>query len=168
MKATSSQKRKGWVWPVAIALVLLLSAGSNIAVMLVARNDLSFAIEPDYYQKALHWDEVMEQEQRNLALGWSIDARIELGSESRPGRVVILIRDSSGHAVDGAQVQAVAFHNARAAQRLSTTLHEEAPGTYTATLDADRPGLWDVAATAMRGRDLFVETVRLNVNPSVQ
>lgn len=166
MKTSTSVGRKGWAWPLAIALVLLVSAGSNIGFMLVAKSDKSFAIEPDYYQKALAWDDAMAQEEHNLSLGWNVDARVELGAETTNGRVEVVITDSIGEPVDLAKVDAVVFHNARAAVRLSATLTEESPGTYWADIDADKAGLWDVIITATKGPDRFVRTVRVDARSS--
>ncbi len=164
MSSTNPRQRKGWVWPFAIAIVLLVSAGSNIVIMLVARSDKSFAIEPDYYQKALDWDDVMAQEERNISLGWHVDARVELGSESDSGRVFVTLTDAFGKPLELASVDAVAFHNARAAVRMDATLSEGQPGVYSASIAADKAGLWDVIITAQRGPDRFVQTVRVDAS----
>lgn len=164
MNDTNSRQRKGWIWPFAIAIVLLVSAGSNIVIMLVARSDKSFAIEPDYYQKALDWDDVMAQEERNISLGWHVDARVDLGSGPDSGRVVVTLTDSLGEPLQRASVDAVALHNARAAVRMGATLSEEGPGVYSASIAADKAGLWDVIITAQKGPDRFVQTVRVDAS----
>ena len=48
-----------------IVALLVGGAGANVGLMLVATSDASFAVEPDYYQKALAWDETMAQAARN-------------------------------------------------------------------------------------------------------
>jgi nitrogen fixation protein FixH len=143
--------------------VLILSAGSNIAVMVVARQDKAFAIEPDYYEKALRWDDTMAQERRNLALGWDASATLVLARPGRAGQVDIVLSDPVGRAVDSAAVTVEAMHNARASQRYHASLTEGAPGTYHAAIDAHRPGEWEVRVTAQRGSDRFTSTLRLSV-----
>jgi len=155
-----------WGWPIGIALVLVLSAGSNIAIMVIARQDKAFAIEPEYYEKALRWDDTMAQERRNIALGWDASAALVLARPGRPGEVEIALRDSAGRPVDRAVVSVEAMHNARASQRYHATLAEALPGTYRAAIDAHRPGEWEVRVTVQRAEDRFTRTLRLSVAAS--
>lgn len=152
-----------WGWPVGIAMVLILSAGSNVAVMVVAKQDKAFAIEPEYYEKALRWDDTMAQERRNIALGWQASAALVLARPGRSGRLDIVLHDRASRPVDGAVVTVEAMHNARASQRYHAALTEGAPGTYQAAIDAHRPGEWEVRVTAERGGDRFTRTLRLSV-----
>jgi nitrogen fixation protein FixH len=152
-----------WGWPIGIAMVLVLSAGSNIAIMVVARQDKAFAIEPEYYEKALHWDDTMAQERRNLALGWNASATLVLARPGHPGRLDIALSDGSGRPVHRAVVSVEAMHNARASQRYFATLAEGEAGTYHGPVDAHRPGEWEVRVTAQRAGDRFTRTLRLSV-----
>ena len=52
-----STRSQRWRWPLLLALVLVGQAGGVIAMVVVSGRDASFAIEPDYYEKALAWDE---------------------------------------------------------------------------------------------------------------
>ena len=72
---------KGWFWPAVIVGLLLSGAAANIGFMIVANRDQSFAVEPDYYRKAVDWDRRMAQETRNAELGWGATASLE----PRPG-----------------------------------------------------------------------------------
>ena len=65
--------RKGWLWPVLVVGLLLVSVTANLVILFVATNDPSFAVEKDYYTKAVNWDEKRAQDARNLALGWNVD-----------------------------------------------------------------------------------------------
>ena len=68
---------KGWYWPVAIVGLLVGGAAANIGLMIVANRDATFAVEPDYYRKAVDWDRTMAQEARNVELGWRVSAQLE-------------------------------------------------------------------------------------------
>src|SRR5512138_3082971 len=99
----------GWLWPLGLTLALVLSAGGNVVFMVLANRDASFAVEPDYYQKALDWDRTMAQEATNRALGWT--ARVEGTFPAPVGRRLTLrLLDRDGHAVDGAAVTLEALH----------------------------------------------------------
>ena len=45
--------RKPWFWPAMIVGLLLLAVGANVGLMIVASSDPSFAVEEDYYDKAV-------------------------------------------------------------------------------------------------------------------
>jgi nitrogen fixation protein FixH len=152
-----------WGWPIGIAAVLALSAGANIAIMVVAKQDEAFAIEPAYYEKALRWDDTMAQERRNLALGWDASATMVLARPGTPGALDIALSDRTGLPIDSAVVSVEAMHNARASQRYHAVLAEAEPGTYRASMDAHRPGEWEVRVTAQRAGDRFTQTLRLSV-----
>ena len=78
---------KGRYWPVAIVGLLVSGAAANIGFMVVASRDATFAVEPDYYRKAVDWDRAMAQEARNVELGWRVSAQLEAG-DGRRARLV--------------------------------------------------------------------------------
>ena len=68
---------RGWQWPVAVGALLALGVGANVVLMLVARSNPSFAVESEYYDKALAWDDRQRQQTHNAELGWT--ATLEVG-----------------------------------------------------------------------------------------
>jgi nitrogen fixation protein FixH len=74
--------------------------------------------------------------------------------------------DANGGVVSGAQVRAVAFHNARAAEQTELALTEASPGVYRATLVRARPGLWEARVSAVRGADAYTSTLRFEIQPT--
>lgn len=151
-----------WLWPAIIAGVLIASAGSNIAVMLVARNDPAFAVEPDYYGKAVRWDDAMAQERRNAALGWQAHGGLSLTHDAEVGKVTVTLQDAAGVPLEGATVSVEAMHNARAADRREVTLVPMRPGVYWAPIDATRPGEWELRLTAVRGDERYTRSLRVD------
>jgi nitrogen fixation protein FixH len=151
--------QQGWHWPVIVVALLMVGVGANVGLMLVAAGDASFAVEPDYYQKALRWDETMAQETRNAALGWSVVAAFE--PAARPGEVKLTARvnDRMGRAIEGARVLVETFHSARASHVLAAALVPEAAGRYAATLPLGRPGIWEVRLRVERGDQVFTRTL---------
>lgn len=150
-----------------IVFGLLGLNGAIVGVTLyLAHSDASFAVEPDYYQKALTWDETAAKLERSIALGWT--AAVEAGDPGAPGRhVSVRLTDSAGAPIDGAAVSLVAFHNARAAEQIRCELPSagtERPGVYTAQIPADRAGLWEFRITAARGGDEFAAVVRMELS----
>lgn len=149
--------RPEWKWPLGISAVLGLSVAVNLAVMAVAGNDPSFAVEPDYYQKAVDWDRHAAQQAASNALGWTAEVTLEPGPSPR---LNLRLRDGTGLAIEGAAVSVEAFHIARAADFLKTDLREDASHLYSGQMGVHRPGLWEFRLTATRGIDRFETVVR--------
>src|SRR5688500_20140504 len=96
--------KRGLCWPIAVTGILATTVAANIWVMMIASDDPSFAIEEDYYRKALAWDTTLAQAARNAALGWHLTP--EMGPIGNEGRAVLPARltDSLGAAIQNAVV----------------------------------------------------------------
>ena len=151
-------RSRGWYWPVGLAALLVGSAGANIALLVITSSDASFAVEPNYYAKALAWDETMAQQARNEALGWSLKLRVDPTGE--PGRMTVAVRltDSAGAPLEGARIAIEALHNARANQVLAAAL-EPRGLDYATAMPLARPGRWEFRARVTRGLDVFTATL---------
>lgn len=149
-------------WPVAIAFILIASAGANLWLMIKAKADASFAVEPNYYEQAVAWDARMSEEQAARDLGWRASATVRLSAES-VGALEIRLVDRDGAPISKATVTAEVFHNARADQRLAVTLVElaEGGGRYRTVLDVSRAGVWEVRLRASKGGARFIQTLRV-------
>ena len=146
-----------------IVFVLL---GTNVcivgATVYLANSDRSFAVVPDYYQKALAWNQTLAQQQRNAALGWS--ATVSVGAESTLGRTVsVRLLDRAGMPVERANVELIAFHDARAADQYGATLSEAAPGVYETAMPIERAGSWEFRIRVQHGTDVFTAEAQREV-----
>jgi nitrogen fixation protein FixH len=151
---------KGWYWPLVIVGLLLGSIVANLGLMVLASNDRSFAVEKDYYRKALAWDETMAQERRNAELGWSLEATLAPAAGStHHARLDVTVRDASARPIEGARVTVEALQSARASQVFPATLSPRGDGRYAATLPSSRHGLWELRFRIERGGDIFTAVV---------
>ena len=153
---------RGWYWPVGLAALLIGSAGANIALVFLTSRDASFAVEPDYYAKALAWDETMAQQARNEALGWSIGVRVEPTGDRGSMTVAARLTDRAGAPLEGARVTIEARHNARANRVLTAALEPRGAG-YAAAMPLARPGFWEFRVRVTRGPDVFTATLMQDV-----
>ncbi len=163
MVDTPHAKKRGWYWPL---LVLGLLGGlliMNGVMLYVATRDPSFAVEKDYYQKALDWDEKRAVDAASDALGWSL--AVALAMEGANVRVTATIADRESAPVTGAEVSLEAFHLARSAMERSVTLVEESPGVYMVTWPAMRPGIWELRFRAEKDGYVFTKTTREDFAP---
>ena len=141
-------------WPIGITTLLVVFAAANIEMMRIASDDPSFAVEPNYYQKAVAFDSTMAQERRNVALGWV--ATTSLANRT----IAVTLRDSVGAPVTGAKLRVDARFNARANDVLQAALVERAPGRYEGSIAASRSGEWEVRVEATRNAERFTARTR--------
>ena len=74
--------------------------------------------------------------------------------------------DGAGRPLAGAAVTALVMHNARAADVRSLSLQEIGDGRYAASIDADRPGVWEVRVSVQRDGRRFTARERVEAEPA--
>lgn len=156
-------RQKGVMWPIAVAIILAITVGVNFWVLHLAGSDPSFAVEPDYYRKAVHWDDEMAQQRANAALGWTLAPRIAGIAPDGEAPLVVALTDSSGRPVTGATVRVTALHVARASHTLQAALVPDASDAYRAELPLVRPGWWELHFDVSRGGERFTAIRRIDV-----
>ncbi len=154
-------------WPGLIITLLVGQVVLLTIVVLIATRDESFAVEPDYYTKALNWDEQAAQLEANRRLGWSL--KLSLGDAVGPigDRSLLLhLRDATGDVIGGADVSVLAFPHARGMQRREYELPEtQELGTYEAKVRFHRKGKWEFRFTVQRGENMFTHRLVRDVYP---
>jgi len=153
--------KPGAAWPVGIALVLAASVAGNLAMLRVAGDDPSMAIEPDYYRKAVGFDSTMARERRSNALGWHAITTLDSVVDGTPTTVRVQLSDSTNTPIGNATVSIVALFNARANEVQALTLEHEPNGSYRGSLVIRHAGEWEVRVDAVRGAAHFVGTSRV-------
>jgi nitrogen fixation protein FixH len=157
--------RRGAYWPWLLAAALLFTVGANVVMLFAANSDRNGSVvEPDYYAKAVAWDQTMAERRASDLLGWTATAIVERsrsGADSAAvtGGVVVHLRDRAGAPVSGARVTAVAIHNVDAGHPIELALHERAPGVYGAGARIAHPGRWEVRVQALRDAARFGATL---------
>lgn len=149
------------VFPGIIFVLMGMSVCLVALTVFLAGSDRSFAVESNYYQKALNWDATQRQNTQSRELGWTV----RVATEGHEGQSALTVRvgDSEGRPVERASVGVVAFHNARAADRFGATLTENGPGVYSADMELARPGQWQFQISVKRGVDEFTATLEHSV-----
>jgi hypothetical protein len=147
-------------WPVLIIGALVVHVVVSLLTVVVATSNPSYAVEEDYYQKALAWDARRAQERHNLELGWRLDFEVAppLDAGSDPQLVVRLV-DRDGLPLDGARIAVAAFHNARADQILHAEPAASGNGVYACPLAMRRSGRWELRFTVDCGGEHFTRTI---------
>jgi hypothetical protein len=149
--------KKGAVWPWLIAGALALHVVVSLIVVVFATSDPSYAVEEDYYQKAIDWDLKRAQDRTNENLGWFFE--FDVAPPARPGdqpRLEVTLADGDGAPLTGATVAVEAFHNTRSGDILRAVLTpSDKPGVYYATLPMRHNGRWELRFTVDQGGRRF-------------
>lgn len=151
--------KPGSWWPPIIAGALAFHVISSLVVVYVATSDPSYAVEDDYYQKAIAWDEKRAQDHMNQDLGWMLEFTVT--PPEKPGELPALelsLLDSGGEPLSGAIVAVEAFHNSRGDDIVREMLSEVGDGVYRAVLPMRRNGRWELRFTVDHGDDHFTHT----------
>ncbi|MEO8900055.1 MAG: FixH family protein [Polyangiaceae bacterium] len=164
MTTASPSERGSARWalvPVALLVASTLGVGS---MAVIAIRDPHFATEPDYYNKALHWDQTQAQAAENQRLGYvvELEPRVVVDAAGR-AMLQLGLQDATRAPVRGAVVKAVAFANAFSGDLSALEFRELAPGVYAAPLTARHLGLWEFRVTATSGTEHITQTLRRDV-----
>jgi nitrogen fixation protein FixH len=135
-----------------IAFVVALLVGNAVAmgVLLAEAGDPTPRVLPDYYRKAIAWDETVEARRASAQLGWraTVDVAARL--------IVVELVDRDGAALPGAAVEVAVRPRSRADRVATIALAESAPGRYVATWPRGAAGLHEVELIARRGDATFL------------
>ncbi len=142
-----------------IAGALALHVVVSLVVVYVATSDPSYAVEENYYQKAVAWDEKRAQDRTNEDLGWLLEFAVE--PPALPGKQPTLevnLLDAHDEPLTGATVTVEAFHNARGDDIIRGVMTEAGEAVYRASLPMRRNGRWELRFTVDRGGNHFTHT----------
>jgi nitrogen fixation protein FixH len=158
----AQEGRAAKIWGGMVCGLLGACLVSQFSFLYIASSDPSVVAEPDYYAKAINWEDRQRQERINAELGWRGD--VELGpAESGTRRVRLRLETAEGTPVDCRLVRVELFHKARAARAFRGTLaRTETPGVYEASLPLRRSGLWELRLEAWQGEARW--TLRRDLN----
>lgn len=130
-----------------LAIVGLLAANLVAMGLLIAaaRSDRARVL-PDYYERAVRYDQTIEQAAVSARLGWQVEAR--LGADS----LTVTVRDRDGVLVRDARVDIEAMSRARGVVEVARAVPTDAAYVVRARWG----GLYDVTIRVARGEDLYV------------
>lgn len=141
-----AERRAGWRWPLIVVGFLLFNVATQGVLLAFALNDPGFRLEPDYYQRAVSWDQERAEEARASALGWRLDLEV---TPTPAGAQAVARLSEGGRPLTGLSVRLVAFHPAHKELAIQAVLSPgQEPGLYGADLPLRRAGRWVVRVEA--------------------
>jgi len=146
--------KPGTIWPIVIAGALGLHVIGSLVMVYFATSNESYAVEPDYYQKALHWNDKRAQDHHNAELGWQLEFTVEPAAPGQYPTLRAELTGMDGEPITDAAIAVEAFANARREDILTATLNA-ADSSYLTTMPMRRDGLWEFRFSVTRGDELF-------------
>jgi len=159
--ATSKKPSRHLLWPILLTSLISIHIISVIVMVVVATHDRSFALEPDWYAKGLHYEQTVQQHRENSRLNWSI--KLDIGQPlagTKQREVACTLSDGGGKAIQNAKIDLVAFAHLRANDRTSSVLLPQEDGRYLAIMDFEEIGMWEFRFAVTRGPDTFTHIVK--------
>lgn len=161
---SSNTNRAGrfWAWVPALLLGSMLAGLGTLTYLAV--NDPHFALEPDYYAKAVKWDRTQAQAAESAASGIQLSLQRPLTTDAA-GNVELRLSvvDREQAPLTQAQVELEAFPNAYASRIQRMVLRELAPGVYGCRLERASAGLWELRVNVTQGSRSFRQILRQDI-----
>lgn len=157
---------RSWLWPGLVIGLIVMQAALAGTLLVCATNDPSFAVEPNYYRRALNWDAEAAQRRASDALGWTLSLEVAPAASVIGEREVrFRLLDREGAPVLDAHLDVIAFHHARGSERIGLMPGAQGGGEYTCTAPLRKAGTWEFRVRALRGVDQFIATELVEVGP---
>lgn len=160
-EGAAESRGQWWAFvPVALLVACLVGIGTLVSI---AVRDPGFALEKNYYDRAVHWDRERDQVATNERLGYGVE--LELHEATDGVEVELRLTDRGGVALPGARVTVEAFANARSGERRVLQLVAGSDGRYRGSLGPARQGLWEFRVEVLAEGGRFTRVVRADVAP---
>ena len=155
---TPSRRRR---WPFIIAGLLVVHTGTMLTFVTIASRDPTFSVDPDYYGKAVRWDQDQARRRASDGLGWRADVRTTGAPQRTP---VLTLTDAAGKPIPGLAVTATCFHHAHGRDVRTVTFAADADDATRFVGDVVLPfaGEWQFDVTARTGGSEFVKTFTID------
>ncbi len=137
-----------------LAIVVLLG-GNLIAMVVLATTATRGAAQviPGYYDKAVHFDDTIDEAARSTALGWSAAPTL-IGNT-----IEVWVTDRDGNALAGARVHVAGYPRAHAVDTIESELDASSPGVYRARIGGDGRGMHDLTIRVEHAGQRFTQHV---------
>lgn len=123
-----------WIY---VCVGLLVTNALVMAVLVTASSKSAPAVVPQYYERAVAWDQTMAEAKLAAELGWTLALELE------DAGIAVKLVDRDRQPVSGARLTIGGFHRARPAQRLALVLVTDAAGEARApALSGTRTSGW--------------------------
>jgi nitrogen fixation protein FixH len=136
---------------------MLLVIAVNVRFIALAVTTFPGAASTDDFDTSNRYDAVLQQAEREHALGWATLVSAE------GARAVIEARDAGGAALNGASIAGEAVRPIGTLAPVSLVFRETSAGHYVADKELSLPGQWDLNLVVRHGSAVLHATRRVLV-----
>lgn len=145
-----------WIFVAGFALVILVN-GVMIYIALASFTGLQ---TEEHYQRGLEYNQVLEAERTQEALGWTVDVNAE---DTGDRRILLSIRaaDATGSPLNGADVKARLVRPVQSGHDMDVILSARGHGRYAADVELPLRGQWDILAQITHPSGSYTKATRI-------
>ena len=123
------------------------------------------AVLPDYYSKALHWDQYRAQLRASDALGWTARIQqIDGSAPDAPRQVKVILTGPDQQPIAGAQLMVHCYHLSHGDQAQTLTPADSGASQFLVTLPGNYQGFWQFELTATAGGKTYIHSQTQYIN----
>ncbi len=147
-----NERRARWTWTFIILGLLGSQLSIGVVAVVLAHQGDSKQIIPNYYQRALAWDDSMAAQRESDKLGWRAELQVSEALDAQGERpITIVLRQHDGSPVLGAQGTLRIYHNKFINQAMDLPVSELSSGVYRTTAPMHQKGVWQFALRMQQG-----------------
>lgn len=128
----------------------------NAVFITKALKSNSGIVSENPYQRGLGYNKIIEQHEKEKALGWKGMTAVENQS-----KLVYVLTDKNSKPIRGADISVEMVRPVNQGNDYTLSLREDLPGRYISDLNAPLKGAWEARIFAKRGEDRFTDVAPL-------
>jgi nitrogen fixation protein FixH len=145
-----------WAFVAGFAVIILVN---GIMVYMAVASFTGLKTE-DYYQRGLHYNDVLDAQQTQDALGWSVTVDSDQVGSDRI-RISVKAADGEDRPLDGADVKVRLVRPVQAGYDMNVNLTSQGEGLYAADVVLPLRGQWDILAQIQHPSGSYRATKRI-------
>jgi nitrogen fixation protein FixH len=135
---------------------------ANAAMVGVALDTWRGLVTTDSYEKGLAYQEAIDAEKREEALGWSVDLSVDHPQPKRAD-VLISVTDDQGRPLDADRVRVGFVRPTQEGYDSLHTLTALGGGKFAKSVELPLKGLWELRIEAEKGADAYRVSRRITL-----
>lgn len=151
-----------WIPSCFFAMFFVIFA-ANATMVGMALGSWRGLVTTDAYDKGVAYQEAIDAEKREQALGWSIDLSVDSPQPKRAD-VLISLTDDQGRPLDADRVRVGFVRPTQEGYDSLHTLNAVGGGKYAKSVQLPLKGLWELRIEAEKGADAYRVSRRITLN----